>query len=211
MRAKGWQGWRPGPQPPPSYEHLRGFIAERVGMSPDATNRSAAQRADQKGNDLEPNPRPDGFHRADVQRLHEGPGFLQGVTHACRPPRAVQRLRRHQLPAGALLSLQGGQDRCCWPWQGGRTDCRGLQASFRLRGPGWGFWALEIQRLGVAGGLAGALYCRCQPRGRGAWPGVTGRHGDVGLALHQLDWNAVVELLKLRREILSAQIDTNRG
>ena len=31
------------------------------------------------------------------------------------------------------------------------------------------------------------------------------------MALHQLDWNAVVELLKLRREILSAQIDTNRG
>jgi hypothetical protein len=49
------------------------------------------------------------------------------VTHACRPPRAVQRLRRHQQPAGALLPLQGGQAHCCWPWQGGTTafaECR---------------------------------------------------------------------------------------
>jgi hypothetical protein len=125
------------PIPPSTYERLRGFIAERMGMSPDATDRSAAQRADQKGNDLEPNPRPDGFHRADVRRLHEGPGLVQGGD-ACRPPRAVQRLRRHQQPAGALDPLQCGQARCCWPRQGGSTDCRGLQASYQLRGPGWG-------------------------------------------------------------------------
>jgi diadenosine tetraphosphate (Ap4A) HIT family hydrolase len=31
------------------------------------------------------------------------------------------------------------------------------------------------------------------------------RHGADGLALHQPEWNAVVELLKLRREQLSAQ------
>ena len=31
------------------------------------------------------------------------------------------------------------------------------------------------------------------------------RHGSDGLALHQPEWNAVVELLKLRREQLSAQ------
>jgi hypothetical protein len=51
-----------------------------MGMSPGATERSAAQWADQDGNDMDPNPRPDGFHRADVRSLHEGPGFLQGVT-----------------------------------------------------------------------------------------------------------------------------------
>jgi diadenosine tetraphosphate (Ap4A) HIT family hydrolase len=31
------------------------------------------------------------------------------------------------------------------------------------------------------------------------------RHGSDGLALHQPEWNAVVELLKQRREQLSAQ------
>jgi diadenosine tetraphosphate (Ap4A) HIT family hydrolase len=31
------------------------------------------------------------------------------------------------------------------------------------------------------------------------------RHGADGLALYQPEWNAVVELLKLRREQLSAQ------
>ena len=31
------------------------------------------------------------------------------------------------------------------------------------------------------------------------------RHGSDGLALHQPEWNAVVELLKLRREELGAQ------
>jgi diadenosine tetraphosphate (Ap4A) HIT family hydrolase len=31
------------------------------------------------------------------------------------------------------------------------------------------------------------------------------RHGADGLELHQPEWNAVVELLKLRREQLSAQ------
>jgi hypothetical protein len=78
--AKGWQGWRPGTQPPSSYERLRGFVAERTGMRPGTIERSAAQWADQDGNDMDPNPRPDGFHRADVRSLHEGPGFLQGVT-----------------------------------------------------------------------------------------------------------------------------------
>ena len=43
--------------------------------------------------------------------------------------------------------------------RGGRTDCRGLQASDRLRRPGWGLWALDIsgwalleneQALGIA-------------------------------------------------------------
>jgi len=94
-------------------------------MSPNATERSAAQGADQAGNDLEPNPRPDGFHRADIQRLHEGHGFRQGVTpvghHA--PFSGSDDISQ---PAGALLPLQGGQARRCWPRQGGRTDCRGL-------------------------------------------------------------------------------------
>ena len=38
------------------------------------------------------------------------------------------------------------------------------------------------------------------------------RHGSDGLALHQPEWNAVVELLKLRRELLSREaIGVGRG
>ena len=37
------------------------------------------------------------------------------------------------------------------------------------------------------------------------------RHGADGLELHQPEWNAVVELLKLRREQLSAQDATISG
>jgi ATP adenylyltransferase len=37
---------------------------------------------------------------------------------------------------------------------------------------------------------------------------VTRRHGADGLALHQPEWNAVVELLKVRREQWSAEVAT---
>jgi diadenosine tetraphosphate (Ap4A) HIT family hydrolase len=37
------------------------------------------------------------------------------------------------------------------------------------------------------------------------------RHVAEGLALHQPEWNAVVELLKLRLEQLSVQDDAIRG
>ena len=37
------------------------------------------------------------------------------------------------------------------------------------------------------------------------------RHGADGLALHQPEWTAVVEVLKLRREQLSAQHDSISG
>jgi diadenosine tetraphosphate (Ap4A) HIT family hydrolase len=37
------------------------------------------------------------------------------------------------------------------------------------------------------------------------------RYGADGLALHQPEWNAVVELLKLRREQLCAQAATISG
>ena len=41
---------------------------------------------------------------------------------------------------------------------------------------------------------------------------ITRRHGADGLALHQQEWNAVVELLKLRREQLSWEaIGVDRG
>jgi len=40
---------------------------------------------------------------------------------------------------------------------------------------------------------------------------ITRRHGADGLTLHQPEWNAVVELLKLRREQLSAHVAAISG
>ena len=40
---------------------------------------------------------------------------------------------------------------------------------------------------------------------------ISRRHGTDGLALHQPEWNAVVALLKLRREELSAQDESISG
>ncbi|PSB36975.1 HIT family protein [Aphanothece minutissima] len=58
---------------------------------------------------------------------------------------------------------------------------------------------------------AGCVFCALGDSGRvlleneGYSPVIPRRHGADGLELHQPEWNAVVELLKLRREQLSAQ------
>jgi diadenosine tetraphosphate (Ap4A) HIT family hydrolase len=57
----------------------------------------------------------------------------------------------------------------------------------------------------VAGCVFCALHRRCLSRERGAQPGDPASSWGRGLELHQPEWNAVVELLKLRREQLSAQ------
>ncbi len=58
---------------------------------------------------------------------------------------------------------------------------------------------------------AGCVFCALEGNGRvlleneGHSLVIPRRHGADGLELHQPEWNAVVELLKLRREQLSAQ------
>jgi hypothetical protein len=66
----------------------------------------------------------------------------KGTGGGPHPAQEPWRLGRPQQPAGALLPLQGGQARSCWPSQGGWTDCRGMQASYRLRRKdgGSGYW-----------------------------------------------------------------------
>jgi diadenosine tetraphosphate (Ap4A) HIT family hydrolase len=59
--------------------------------------------------------------------------------------------------------------------------------------------------------VAGCVFCALEGSGRvrleneGHSLVIPRRHGADGLELHQPEWNAVVELLKLRREQLSAQ------
>ena len=53
------------------------------------------------------------------------------------------RLRRHQQPAGALFPLQRRQARRLSAYARGRTDFRGVQASYGHRDAGCVFCALE--------------------------------------------------------------------
>jgi ATP adenylyltransferase len=65
--------------------------------------------------------------------------------------------------------------------------------------------------------VAGCVFCALEGSGRvlleneGHSLVIPRRHGADGLELHQPEWNAVVELLKLRREQLSAQDATISG
>ena len=100
-------------------------------------------------------------------------------------PRKPGRLRRHQQPAGALLPLQRRQARRLFAYAIGRTDSRGVQASYGHREAGCVFCALEGSDRVLLENEGHSLVI---PR----------RHGADGLELHQPEWNAVVELLKLR-------------
>ena len=116
--------------------------------------------------------------------------------------------------------------------QGGSDDLSNLQAlCFRCN---------ACKREGCGRRDAGCVFCALEASGRvllenvlalyiadadPVTPGyslvIPRRHGADGLALHQPQWIAVVELLKRRRELLSAQdasisgwagsLDENRG
>ena len=103
--------------------------------------------------------------------------------------------------------------------QGGRTTSAtcspsasaAMPASDGRREAGCGFCALEASgRVLLENELALCI--------ADAYPVTPGhslvsprRHVAVGLALHQPEWNAVVELLKRRREQLSAQVASISG
>jgi diadenosine tetraphosphate (Ap4A) HIT family hydrolase len=91
------------------------------------------------------------------------------------------------------------------PTQEGTTDFRGLQASYAHRQDGCVFCALE----GSGRVLLEIELALCIADAYLVTPGrslvIPRRHGADGLTLHQPEWNAMVELLKLRREQLSAQ------
>ena len=131
-------------------------------------------------------PRPGPLRVLRSPRTPTGPG---GGSHH---PQKPGRLRRHQQPAGALLPLQRRQARRLFAYARGRTDFRGVQASYGHREADCVFCALEGSDRVLLENEGHSLVI---PR----------RHGGDGLALHQPEWNAVVELLKLRRQPLRAR------
>ncbi|MCS5694370.1 HIT domain-containing protein [Cyanobium sp. FGCU-6] len=84
------------------------------------------------------------------------------------------------------------------------TDFRGLQASYALREAGCVFCALEGSGRVLLENELALCIADAYPVTPGHSLVIPRRHGANGLALHQPEWNAVVELLKQRREQLSA-------
>ncbi len=85
------------------------------------------------------------------------------------------------------------------------TDFRGLQASYATREAGCVFCAPEVSGRVLLENELALCIADAYPVTPGHSLVIPRRHVSDGLALHQPEWNAVVELLKLRREQLSAQ------
>ena len=130
------------------------------------------------------------------------------------PHRAQEqgRLGRPQQPAGPLLPLQCRQSRRLFADARGRTDFRGLQASYAHRQDSCVFCALEASGRVLLENELALCIADADPVTPGHSLVIPRRHVADGLALHQPEWNAVVELLKLRRERLSWElIGVSRG
>ena len=85
------------------------------------------------------------------------------------------------------------------------TVFRGLQASYAHRQDSCVFCALEASGRVLLENELALCIADAYPVTPGHSLVIPRRHIADGLALHQLEWNAVVELLKQRREQLSAQ------
>jgi diadenosine tetraphosphate (Ap4A) HIT family hydrolase len=85
------------------------------------------------------------------------------------------------------------------------TDFRGLQASYTQRQDRCVFCALEASGRVLLENELELCIADAYPVTPGHSLVIPRRHVADGLALHQPEWNAVVELPKLRREQLSAQ------
>ena len=84
------------------------------------------------------------------------------------------------------------------------TDFRGLQASYDQRQDGCVFCALEGSGRVLLENELAICIADAFPVTEGHSLVIPRRHVADGLALHQPEWNAVVDLLKQRREQLSA-------
>ncbi len=103
----------------------------------------------------------------------------------------------------------GKRDGCCLRKR--RTDFRGVQASYGHREAGCVFCALEGSGRVLLENELALCIADAYPVSEGHSLVIPRRHVADGLELHQPEWNAVVELLKLRREQLSAQDATISG
>jgi len=91
------------------------------------------------------------------------------------------------------------------------TDFRGLQASYASREAGCVFCGLEGSGRVLLENELALCIADAYPVAPGHSLEIPRRHEADGLTLHQPEWNAVVELLKLRREQLGAHVASISG
>jgi diadenosine tetraphosphate (Ap4A) HIT family hydrolase len=91
------------------------------------------------------------------------------------------------------------------------TDFRGLQASYAHRQESCVFCALEASGRVLLENELALCIAAAYPVTPGHRLVIPRPNGADGLALHQPEWSAMVELLKQRREQLSAQDATISG
>ena len=119
---------------------------------------------------------------------------------------------RNQGGTGDLTNLQA----LCFRCNAGKrdidsTDFRGLQASYARREAGCVFCALEGSGRVLLENELALCIADAYPVTPGHSLVIPQRHVADGLTLHQPEWNAAVELLKQRRQQLSAQDATISG
>jgi ATP adenylyltransferase len=86
-----------------------------------------------------------------------------------------------------------------------------VQASYGDREAGCVFCALEGSARVLLENELALCIADAYPVSEGDSLVIPRRHGADGLELHQPEWNAVVELLKLRREQMRAQVASISG
>ncbi len=113
---------------------------------------------------------------------------------------------RQQGASDDISNLQALCSRCNAGKRGtDRTDFRGVQTSYSHREAGCVFCALEGSSRVLLENELALCIADAYPVSEGHSLVIPRRHVADGLDLHQPEWNAVVELLKLRREQLRAQ------
>jgi len=219
------------PTPSPTDERLRDTIAKRMRMShvyqPLMLMELLGRRSPAPAQDVARRNRRGWWARFTfngITRYERGTDDLVGgqelsdterdqLLELCR-----QRLDAFRMQRGEEVFAHRSRHR--WKWT---TSCPGTRA---VRTPSATCSPSASAAMPPSGGrrVAGCVFCALEASGRvlleielalciaDAYPVTPGhslviprRHVADGLALHQPEWNAVVELLKLRREQLSAQ------
>ena len=161
------------PTPSPAYQRLRRFLSERMRLSHIVLG--SASRGWWAGCSMATASR--NCLRATANAAAQAVAWQTPQQRALEVDHIVP---RNQGGSDDLSNLQSLCFRCN---AGKRWETRGGLCVLRAGG----------QRPGAAGERTGAVHRRCLPGGAWAQPVIPRRHGADGLALHQPEWNAVVD------------------
>ncbi len=193
------------PTPSPAYQRLRRFLSERMRLSHIVLGSASS-----------------GWW-AGCSMATASRNCLRATANAAAQAVAWQTPQQRALEVDHIVPRnQGGSDdlsnlqSLCFRCNAGKRDTdsidfRGLQASYGRREAGCVLCALEGSGRVLLENELALCIADAYPVTPGHSLVIPRRHVEDGLALHQPEWNAVVELLKRRREQLSAQDESISG